>query len=217
MSGFQKTVDLKGKMKKNEQNMGQARSRIRAQVIQKTEETLAKKKRSSRAQAIDQVYSEVDDNVQNSEFHHIERAKERLISAELYKLFTIILSLVLVGTIIYFIYFLSDNNSENKNQSKQEARWYAVELVNGETYYGEVTNTSADPVIINNVYYNYDQLNADKGEVNKNESGNLRLIKRGKETHGPAGEMSIVRAQVLFMEPLKDDSLVLKAILDYEK
>lgn len=206
---FQKTVNLRDKMKKK------SPQKIGARAVR--EEAPVKKKRPSRAQAIDQVYSEAPEEKIQNEFQQIERAPSASLGQTgMYKLFTTILGLVLVATIAYFIYVAPGNN-EVKNQGEQITRWYAVELVNGETYYGQITDTSADPVIINKVYYNYDQLNSGEGESGKNESGNLRLIKRGKETHGPAGEMSVVRAQVLFMEALKDDSMVLKAILDYEK
>ncbi|MFH0923104.1 MAG: hypothetical protein V1825_00025, partial [Candidatus Falkowbacteria bacterium] len=52
---------------------------------------------------------------------------------------------------------------------------------------------------------------------NTSETGSIRLVKRGKETHGPSGVMNIVRAQVVYMEPLDEESKVLKAILNYEK
>lgn len=99
--------------------------------------------------------------------------------------------------------------------------WYAITLVDGEVFYGQITNIKADPVYIANVYYNYDQA---KGAVAVKdqtktvaETGSLILVKRGKETYGPDGSMNVVRSQVLFMEPLKDDSKVLQAILQYEK
>ena len=45
----------------------------------------------------------------------------------------------------------------------------------------------------------------------------LRLVKRGKEAQGGDGSMAVVRAHVVSLEPLADDSKVLKAILDYEQ
>jgi hypothetical protein len=87
--------------------------------------------------------------------------------------------------------------------------------VNDQTYYGQVEDKASDPVVVKNVYYNYDQLNKEAEPADA--SGNLRLVKRGKEAHGPDGSMEIIRGQVIFIEPLKEDSKVLKAILDYEK
>jgi hypothetical protein len=71
--------------------------------------------------------------------------------------------------------------------------------------------------VIENVYYDYDQLNPAAKEEERSDTSSLRLVKRGKETHGPVGTMNIVRAQIVYMEPLANDSKVLKAILDYEK
>lgn len=92
-----------------------------------------------------------------------------------------------------------------------QADWYAVKLSNNEVYFGQVSDTKADPVAINNVYYDY------QGKDENDQSNNLRLVKRGKESYGPSGAMLVVRSQIVYMEPLKKDSKVLQAILDYEK
>ena len=89
--------------------------------------------------------------------------------------------------------------------------WYAVKLINNEVYYGQIGNIKSDPLVIENVYYNYDSNDP------QDQSNNLRLVKRGKESYGPSGVMNIVRSQVLFIEPLKQDSKVLQAIREYEK
>jgi len=74
--------------------------------------------------------------------------------------------------------------------------------------------------VIDNVYYDYDQLSSSAKateDKNNDQTGQIRLVKRGKETHGPSGSLDVVRMQVLYMEPLADDSKVLKAIVEYEK
>jgi hypothetical protein len=101
-----------------------------------------------------------------------------------------------------------------------QAKWYMVKLTNSETFYGQIKNTSGDPVVIDNVYYDYDQLSSSAKateDKNNDQTGQIRLVKRGKETHGPSGSLDVVRMQVLYMEPLADDSKVLKAIVEYEK
>jgi hypothetical protein len=102
-----------------------------------------------------------------------------------------------------------------ENNQNAPLRWYAVKLANGEIYYGQISDISADPVQINNAYYNYDQIKDTKKEIS--EAGSIRLVKRGQETHGPTGELDVIRSQVLFLEPLADGSKVLKAILENEK
>lgn len=134
----------------------------------------------------------------------------------LIKTIVLILAVIIIGAAIYGLYF---KGRADKNEAKN---WYAVKLVNNEIYYGQVADVKADPVVMSKVYYNYDQARLTDGQAKDDkieaaETANLRLVKRGQETHGPDGTIDIVRAQVLFMEPLKSDSKVLKAILDYEK
>jgi hypothetical protein len=45
----------------------------------------------------------------------------------------------------------------------------------------------------------------------------IQLVKLGSEIHGPTSDMKINRDQILFIENLKPDSQVLKAILDQKK
>ena len=127
----------------------------------------------------------------------------------IYKKFVFILAFALICIIVYFLFF---NNLKNNNIKKiaenKINNWYSVKLTNNETYYGQIEDIKADPIIVKGVYYNYDESNK---EENKN--NNLRLIKKGKETYGPDGTMNIVRSQVLYMEPLSADSKVLQAIL----
>jgi hypothetical protein len=136
-------------------------------------------------------------------FNLKERTKMILIIA-------VVVIVVLTGLIWLFV-----NYQAKKQDVVKEISWYAVKLINGEIFYGQIGNTSADPIVMEKVYYNYGQLKDKTQEANP--SGNLRLVKRGKETHGPSGIMEIVRAQIVYMEPMKEDSRVLQAILEYEK
>jgi hypothetical protein len=123
--------------------------------------------------------------------------------------------------IILIIYFAGHKNQKTPAESivntnpVVDLKWYAVKLTNNEIYYGQIGDIKTDPVVITNVYYDYDMKNS--ASSTSAETGSLRLVKRGNETHEPTGTMDIVRSQVLFMEPLKDDSKVLQAIKEYEK
>jgi len=123
----------------------------------------------------------------------------------------LILAALVLGLVAYKLFFAQGQTS------KVAQSWYAVKLVDGEIFYGQIMDIKADPVVINNVYYDYDQAKAKAAGKTAEETGSLRLVKRGKETHGPDGSLNVVRSQVLFMEPLKADSKVLEAILEYEK
>ena len=129
--------------------------------------------------------------------------------------------LLAAGSYYWFIY-----RPRAAASKEQPAKWYMVKLTDGEAFYGQIKNTAGDPVVIDNVYYDYDQLSSSaKATEDKqqnptqpaNPTGQIRLVKRGKETHGPSGSLDVVRAQVLYMEPLADDSKVLRAIVEYEK
>jgi len=120
----------------------------------------------------------------------------------------VVFLVILLGV---FGFWLSKKSGGAKITQENQEVWYAVTLSDNEMFYGLIADTAADPVVIRDVYYNYDK------KEDGSPSGNLRLVKRGKEAHGPTGSINIVRGQIKYMEPLKDDSKVLKAILENEK
>jgi len=194
---FEKTINLKEKMAAI---AGRQRERK-----EKNQATAAARK--NRAEEIDHIYgnAEKDDN---GEINKIKKPIEKKINEVFVRRLVFVLAVVIVSLASYFLYF---KKGEEKVQFGQGSPWYAIRLVNEEVYYGQVEDTKSDPIVVRNVYYNYDQAE-EAGEATS-----LRLVKRGKETHGPEGTMDIVRSQVLYFEPLKKDSKVLEAILDYER
>ncbi len=208
MSNFQQTVNLK---KPSEEEPVEAAPVPEEKPIKRKK--IVRKHRSNGAEAIDEVYQADGLNIEpKPELRQFESVVPRMAYGPMYKRLSMILIVMLTATIFYFLFFFPNSNKPNVNQ---EPSWYMVKLMNEETYYGLIGDTTADPIVIKSVYYNYDQLNSDK--ETKADTGNLRLVKRGKETHGPDGTLSVVRAQVVFMEPLQEDSKVLKAILNYEQ
>ncbi len=200
MDNFQQTVDLREKMEKR-----------------KSPPPPKKKEVASDASA-DRLEEIFTAGAAQSSLKKISRPAFKEPREGLVKIAVFTLAILVVGATVYFLFF----RSKSAAVDTQGQAWYAIKLVNGEIFFGQVADVKADPVIISNVYYNYDQAKeaaAGKKDLSRSveETGNIRLVKRGQETHGPAGSMDVVRAQVLFMEPLKADSKVLKAILDYEK
>ena len=127
---------------------------------------------------------------------------------------------VAIGAAYWFVY-----RPWAATQKVQPAKWYCVKLTNSEEFFGKINNTSADPVVISSVYYDYDLLQKMESGVktssglcgNETSTSTIKLVKRGKELHGPDGTLNVVRSQVLLMEPLIADSKVLKAIENNEK
>jgi len=195
MSDFQQTVDLREKMER------QKKAAVAKSTITPLEE----------------IYRDEGEVKLKADLKKISRPKAGEPREGLIKIIVFILAILVVSATAYFLFFRSKGAAINPKTKD----WYAIKLVDGEIFYGQVADVKADPVVIDNVYYNYDQAKeagAAKDQANPaKETGNLRLVKRGQETHGPAGSMNVVRSQVLYLEALKSDSKVLQAILQYEK
>ena len=90
----------------------------------------------------------------------------------------------------------------------------AVFLTNGQVYFGTIQRQSRNEVQLTNIYY----LQTDKSAANTDQGQQgINLIKLGNELHGPEDRMYINRANILFIEDLKGDSKVVKAMQDYKK
>jgi hypothetical protein len=173
-----------------------------------------------RAQRMEKVF-EAESEQPKQEFQKFNRPNTLRFNEAMIKRILLGAGALVVVVLVFYLAGRKKNekpieNNINVNQTAvEELKWYAVKLANSEIYYGQIGDIKSDPVVITNAYYDYDMKNATSSE--ENEEGSLRLVKRGKETHEPTGTMDIVRSQVLFMEPLKDDSKVLQAIKEYEK
>lgn len=202
MDNFQKTVNLKDKAEKERQRMLYG------------EPEKIEKKIKSKAEGIDEVYRPtINVNVNNdNDLRQISKPEINNDYSPVYKKVAFAVAIILFLVAGYFLFFRGGNGKTPENN--QGENWYSVKLQNGEVYYGQIIDTKSDPVVIKNVYYDYDLIN--KTENKDQTTGSLRLVKKGKETYGPAGVMEVVRSNVLYMDQLKSDSKVLRAILDYE-
>lgn len=100
-------------------------------------------------------------------------------------------------------------------------KYQAVFFTNGQVYFGKLTSLNGGYLKLTDVFYLQSQgeAKADAAADSKNpqeegaaDSGNLQLIKLGKEVHGPEDALILSRDQVLFYENLKSDSKVVQAI-----
>lgn len=87
---------------------------------------------------------------------------------------------------------------------------YAVFLTNSQVYFGRIDKESSDKLWLKNIYYIQPAKEGEKAE-------DISLLKLGNELHGPEDMMEINRAQVMFVEKLKDDGKVSKAIQAYQQ
>lgn len=179
---------------------------------------LKRTKQYSNAKRLEEIYGDEKNLKKINLPDHLQ------LNENVLKYIVLFLGATIIAGGVYFTVFAK--KSEQPAETAEQAKWYKVKLVGDEIYYGQIKDIAADPVVIEKVYYNYDQIkkiDAAEGDASAEQNadsgttGNLRLVKRGKETYGPSGTMNIVRAQVIYMEPLAEDSKVLRAILEYEK
>ncbi len=85
----------------------------------------------------------------------------------------------------------------------------AVFLTNGQVYFGTIDRMDRGAIHLSGIYY------IQRNEQDKTQN-DISLTKLGNELHGPEDWMDINRAQVLFIEQLKTDGRVAKAIREYQ-
>ncbi|MFA6171685.1 MAG: hypothetical protein WCW77_01185 [Patescibacteria group bacterium] len=187
-----------------------------SQTVDLREEAERKKKNSKPKESdFEKVYGR-EGEARKKELQKISVPRAPKEANPAFRYILIVFAVILVGAGIWFLFFRGSNTASKPEANLPKgSNWNAVKLVDGEIFYGQIKDTKSDPVVIENVYYNYEQAQDVKKEVD--ETANLKLVKRGKETHGPTGSLNVVRSQIIYMEPLAEDSKVLQAILEYEK
>jgi len=210
---IQKPVDLKEKMIR--QNTLEVEKKEKARRAERVEKIATRKSEMAQTNGmIDEMFSDKKVNGENS-LHKIDQAQKFNDVLWLKSVAVFLIIALIIGGLIFF---LSKNKKEAVVQKEKKApAWSAVMLVTGEVYYGLVGDVDKNPIVISNVYYDYDQVNNKADASVAKEPGSLRLVKRGKENYGPDGTMTIFQPQIKYIEGLKEDSKVLKAILDHEK
>lgn len=93
-------------------------------------------------------------------------------------------------------------------------KWQAVFLDDGQVYFGRLSASNARYAVLREVYYLKvtGALQQGDGISGALSEKSLNLIKLGGEAHGPENEMYISKDKILFIENLRSDSNVLKAI-----
>ena len=112
-----------------------------------------------------------------------------------------------------------------KISDAKASEYSAVFISNNQVYFGKISDLNAEFATLKEVYYLKVQnslVPPQEGDVkveNKDQSqqkNELTLIKMGNELHGPTDEIKINNKNILYVEALKIDSKVVKAINDYK-
>ena len=119
----------------------------------------------------------------------------------------IAIGIIIVGFLIFTIINKTNNSSINDYYISDG---YQAVFVNGETYFGKVTNINKDVLILETVYYLQDQQTLQSGPQPK--ESELSLVKLGSEIHGPQNQMVIPLNSISYIENLKETSAIVRAI-----
>lgn len=124
-------------------------------------------------------------------------------------LWVIAILVVIIGGAIWWYYSSSQNSSTESTSEIGSGEYQAVFLDNGQVYFGKL-NKGKEFYILTDVFY------LQTGTVGLDQASSLSLTKLGSEAHGPEDKMEITKEHVLFVEDMKSDSKVVKAIQDYK-
>ena len=83
------------------------------------------------------------------------------------------------------------------------ARYQAVFLANGQTYFGHYLDRLGPYVKVENAFYITQKPTAEEGQTPES-----RIIRRGSELHQPLPFVLIPKSAILFVEDLRQDSQV---------
>ena len=83
------------------------------------------------------------------------------------------------------------------------ARYQAVFLANGQTYFGHYLDRLGPYVKVENAFYIQQAPTAEEGQTPES-----RIIRRGSELHQPLPFVLIPKSAILFVEDLRQDSQV---------
>lgn len=92
--------------------------------------------------------------------------------------------------------------------------YQAVFLANGQVYFGMFSDGLSGPRLADIYYLRVQRTIQPAGEEAQPD---IQLVKLGNEVHGPKDEMRLNRDQILFIEDLKEDGKVVKAIREFQK
>ena len=122
-------------------------------------------------------------------------------------LLMIILIIVLLGV----LWFLGKNLGYIGG-STGGSEYQAVFLSNNQVYFGKVNNSTGEYATLTDIFY----LQVSQPLQPSQPNSQVNLVKLGDELHGPADIMEINRDHILFIEDLKPESQVVKAIEQYK-
>ena len=147
----------------------------------------------------------------------IGRGQEPKKKGKLNFLLIIIIVVVVLGGGWYLISnqgsstdILADLEGDSTVEAISSGEYQAVFLDSGQVYFGRLTNQQGDFYQLTDIYY------MRTGADPIDQAVDVGLVKLGGEVHGPEDAMEINKAHILFIEDLRSDSKVVKAIQNFK-
>ena len=137
-------------------------------------------------------------------------------------LFPFVILIIIVIGVIFGLYRFGQNKTsigETLFNTNKSSGWQAVFLTNGQVYFGKLAKSSGQFVTLRTIYYLQLPTSPTPGTealVTPNTQSQISLVKFGNELHGPTDEMRINRDHILFIEEMKSDAKVVRAIEEYQ-
>ncbi len=144
----------------------------------------------------------------------------------------VVILAVLIGAVLFRDRIMPKKDGADKKDAattETASGYQAVFMVNGQVYFGKLSDTSQQYMTLEDVYYlqliqqpglqGSQQGNAQQQQQQQQQAQpQLTLRKLGKdELHGPMDMMKINTDQVLFYEDIKEEGDVMQAIRKYQK
>ena len=101
-------------------------------------------------------------------------------------------------------------------QTEKPSIYSAVFLANNQVYFGKLFDVNSDYPRLQEVYYLRVQGPLQPPPATESAQPDVQLVKLGNELHGPADEIKFNREQILYIEELKKDSRIVKAIEEFK-
>lgn len=95
-------------------------------------------------------------------------------------------------------------------------KYQAVFLTNNQVYFGKLSKLGSDFPILQDVFYLQLAQPLQPQDPKAAAQPQVNLVKLGGELHGPEDEMQINQNQILFVENLRADSQIVRAIIDFK-
>jgi len=127
----------------------------------------------------------------------------------------IVIVIILIG--LFAVSKVTGLNILGMNESRTSGDWQAVFLSNGQVYFGQTLKEGSEIVILKDIYYLQVTRALQPAEGDAQQQSELSLVKLGNELHGPEDQMRINRDHILFIEDLKEDGKVVRAIQRYKE